>query len=1047
MFADFDLLLLQEPGLNLGQHPIQHSAWVAVHTQSQTGRINAITYINKRIYGQSQLKMVGELTTENVVTIQIGQLYITNIYNRISEDIHPVEYYKTLLPQIPELIIIAGDFNLHHPMWQSTEHVTREANSWADWVNDNGLLLATVPNVPTHIFGNTIDLTFTTPNITITPEKSEDVGSDHYLQKWRIDTNPLAIELLQTYGGRYNYKRADWENFEKVLNSRAAMVTIPKELRGYSNGKSTHKVADRYASKLIGLLCNCLDETVPKLKIVPRSKRWWTPELRQAKRDVGRARRRARSKPTEENIRLRQQANEEYASKILEAKNTTWNSFLASRRGGEIYDAHKMIKPREQESVMPALRLETGELAQTFEEQEDELYRGLFPHVTPSTRRVLKVVKTGQWKSLRTQEIEDAIRDQAPHKAPGPDGVKTVAIKRAWVVKRFRKLLKGLLKYCIRVGYHPKCFREGITVVIPKRKRDPTLARSYRPITLLSTLGKVLEKIMQRRLTALTSGMLPVDQYGGRHGSSAVEAAHKLVHHAEKRMKRGQVTSVLAIDIKGAFDHVHRDTLLDTMGGMGLPTAVQNWVYQFMRGRRTSLVIDGKRTKERRIATGIPQGSPISPLLFLIYTSPLYPLIKSMGGKVIGFIDDITIYVSSTRYAENTAKLSNILARCHEWATSAHAFIDYGEKLGFMHIAKRVTPKGCRRLILPTGERIQATGSLRLLGVTIDRQLKFDEHAKSVISKGQSALNIIRRLGGVTRGVTGATMRCLYKSCVRPILEYASPIWYNRIGKGLKEAIQRIQNAALRSILGAYKPTAIDSLHRDAEIPPVEHRMLETEQYYLVRLHRDLHRYNPHRIRARKLYSGTILGDRLDELYRTVEATDIKKDRYRLWKPPWASRDSEAISKASSQKKSIRKEIRSQCYQKWEIEYTQSPKGAFYRSFTAPRLYSTKHANALRPFLYESPRGELSKLVQLRTGMGAMGSFFQRFRISNRRYDCRCGVEETVEHILRDCPLTEEHRQILREASRELDLPSLLDTRKGLKAVASFLKANPSLLS
>ena len=89
-----------------------------------------------------------------------------------------------------------------------------------------------------------------------------------------------------------------------------------------------------------------------------------------------------------------------------------------------------------------------------------------------------------------------------------------------------------------------------------------------------------------------------------------------------------RVTSILAIDIKGAFDNVHKGVLLKTMLDMDLPEASKLWVSHFLGGRRTSLIIDGKVTEPRRVDSGIPQGSPISPILFLSYTSSLYRKIK-----------------------------------------------------------------------------------------------------------------------------------------------------------------------------------------------------------------------------------------------------------------------------------------------------------------------------------------------------------------------------------------------------------------------------------
>ena len=186
---------------------------------------------------------------------------------------------------------------------------------------------------------------------------------------------------------------------------------------------------------------------------------------------------------------------------------------------------------------------------------------------------------------------------------------------------------------------------------------------------------------------------------------------------------------------------MHEGVLLKTMLDMDLPEASKLWVSHFLGRRRTSLIIDGKVTEPRRVDLGIPLDSPISPLLFLIYTSSLYCKIKEAGAHVVGFIDDITIYKGGKDIDKNTATLIKMLQICHEWAQECHTEFDYGDKLGFLHIhkSKRGRPKkkkkrGPRRLTLPIaglGKR-QAKKSLKLLGVTLDCELKFHEHAKNV---------------------------------------------------------------------------------------------------------------------------------------------------------------------------------------------------------------------------------------------------------------------------------------------------------------------------
>jgi hypothetical protein len=147
----------------------------------------------------------------------------------------------------------------------------------------------------------------------------------------------------------------------------------------------------------------------------------------------------------------------------------------------------------------------------------------------------------------------------------------------------------------------------------------------------------------QRKLASLTTDTIPKQQFGGRNGFSMVNALAKMISCAEKNQRWNQVTSVLAIVIKCAFDNVHKGVLLNIMSEMDFPEVSRCWVIYFLSRRRTSLIIDGKGTEPRYVDSGIPQGPPISLLLFLIYTSSQY---KRLGKLVLMLLGSLMTLLS-----------------------------------------------------------------------------------------------------------------------------------------------------------------------------------------------------------------------------------------------------------------------------------------------------------------------------------------------------------------------------------------------------------------
>ena len=130
----------------------------------------------------------------------------------------------------------------------------------------------------------------------------------------------------------------------------------------------------------------------------------------------------------------------------------------------------------------------------------------------------------------------------------------------------------------------------------------------------------------------------------------------------------------------------------------------------------------------------------------------------------------------------------------------------------------------------------------------------------------------------------------------------------------------------------------------------------------------------------------------------------------------------------------------------WQTDYDIPSETSHYYSIVKRELYGGQYPNPLKSFMNSVPRHTFSKLFQLRTGHGVLGKYFQKRGIKERSHNCECGQLETVEHILKECPLHPVEREVLRKVSPELDLKILLDTKKGLDAVVKFLDSLPQLL-
>ncbi|VVT57090.1 uncharacterized protein SAPINGB_P005529 [Magnusiomyces paraingens] len=252
------------------------------------------------------------------------------------------------------------------------------------------------------------------------------------------------------------------------------------------------------------------------------------------------------------------------------------------------------------------IRKEDGTLTTTVDEKRHEIWKALLPEIDHGLDREFEIDDDSRWPKLEFDEVDSALADTPNDKAPGDDGITGKVLKMAWLNKDFKERFFKLLQACVKFGYHPKVWRHGIIVVIPKPKKpDYSKPRAYRPISLLKIPSKVLEKIIQKRMTKLTTHLLPPEQYGGRQGYCATDAVLELVQRIETSKEK---ISAMLIDIQGAFDNVNRNILAHTMEDMKLPKTLINWTYQFVSEREAK-----------------------------------------WGGTPFGFIDDVTITVEDEK--------------------------------------------------------------------------------------------------------------------------------------------------------------------------------------------------------------------------------------------------------------------------------------------------------------------------------------------------------------------------------------------------------------
>ena len=182
------------------------------------------------------------------------------------------------------------------------------------------------------------------------------------------------------------------------------------------------------------------------------------------------------------------------------------------------------------------------------------------------------------------------------------------------------------MKWLLRLGIHHDAWKHLIMVIILKpNKPSYSIPGAYHPIQLLECLSKLLEKIVAKRLMFDCSHhhLIPPEQFGGVASASCIDAGLSLTHDIEYTLNRNLQASLLTIDVKGFFDNINHDSLIVILYYMGFPPQITYWVRSFLSGRETATHIGSFTSPFLPIHTSVPQGSPCSPILSVVYSAPI----------------------------------------------------------------------------------------------------------------------------------------------------------------------------------------------------------------------------------------------------------------------------------------------------------------------------------------------------------------------------------------------------------------------------------------
>jgi len=269
---------------------------------------------------------------------------------------------------------------------------------------------------------------------------------------------------------------------------------------------------------------------------------------------------------------------------------------------------------------------------------------------------------------LTTEEIAAALSNCSPTSAPGPDWIPYSTWKQVNNINP--SILLNLLAPLVLFGYHPASLKGSNGVVLDKPgKPSYESPSSFRIIVLVRTISKILERIIAARLltAARLRGLLHPNQCGSLPGLSTYDACLTLTNDVRTMQRPRLKVSSLFLDIKAGFDNVDNNTLARILREGGIPPYLVSCVSSFLGERSCTLIFQGAPGTPAPVNVGAPQGSPISPLLFLLYVAPLH--FRIPRGLMISYVDDFALTVASLSYRGNIRRLQELFEKLERKAS------------------------------------------------------------------------------------------------------------------------------------------------------------------------------------------------------------------------------------------------------------------------------------------------------------------------------------------------------------------------------------------
>ena len=425
---------------------------------------------------------------------------------------------------------------------------------------------------------------------------------------------------------------------------------------------------------------------------------------------------------------------------------------------------------------------------------------------------------------VTTEEVAK-ILSSMPSKTSPLDILPTTILKSCSDI--FSVVISTMANLSFSEGRFPTDFKSAqLKPLLKKPGLDDDVLANYRPISNLTTISKVIEKLFLHRLNdhISKSRNLNMRQSAFRCHHSTETALQAILNDVYRSVGRKQLTLLVGLDISAAFDTLDHATLLKRLEHtFGISGAALAWVSSYLAGRTQFVKIGEKSSTTHSCCYGVPQGSVLGPVLFTLYTSPVAGIIEGAGLRHHQYADDTQLYVSFGRDSKDRAveSIEELTAIVRDWFQSNGLMLNPDKSEAVLIGTRQRLSTVDLPSISIAGTTIDLSDNLKSLGVTIDGDLTFDRHVRNLCKT--SYFNI-RALRQIRSSLTRDTANTVASAIVSTRLDYCNSLLGGITNENISR-LQRVQNSLARIVSGSRRIDHITPILRDLHWLPIKSRI------------------------------------------------------------------------------------------------------------------------------------------------------------------------------------------------------------------------------